>query len=784
MNNINSKVDKLKAYLLYSLGFAVLMGIIFAFLYFTGNSPVYKGAALTQYFPAQFYFMKVLKGGVLPWYNFNIGFGQDSLIAYHAYGMSDPLTILIMFLQDYMPADILYFASFTIRLYLAGLAFIYMTFYFEKNREKVKKVKLRKFDFMAVCLGAWIYVFSSYGISNAFMHPMLINAMIIFPLIVVSLHRLIDRGRVINFILLNTVSIVMNVYLAAIISVAGLVYAVIELGCRFTKDGSGRTFKTAVRGLLSYIISLLLSAFVLLPVSYGYLHGSKLPGFISMNCDITLEKAGQFLLNIFQTPNGDEISFIGVCAVVLVSLIILAISKGYTRLKIFTVASLVLMVNPRWCFAIVLLFAFVFVTQYERMFRIKGKKMTALMVLGIGYIALAQWFYTKDFRIEYEIAIVFMIAALVMVFKKSKNQRWYMFALVCAILCANVAFFSYEITSKEYVASNKVLNEMMTNKRLKALANLTKGSLDRIDNSDPLNANFADIYGYPSSTIGYTLGGRVVSENFDNRAILDDILSVKYYIDKGDKKVPYGFEKLEGELFVNKNFIPFGFTYDKFIKPFDLRESSILDQQNIMMKAVILEENPEGIKYLGKDYTRDLSLKKTEVKFTPLDKEVSVELTYPGEVYMKSKDELKNLGYFGKGVHKFPVESTEGISFECRSLDFLAGDAARLGREHLTDIKILPDGFSGKITTDGNKMLFVSVPFARRSWNAQVDEINTKIYRANEGFMAVKVRKGTHNVEFRYSRPFQKEGVNISALGVVVLIAFLIFKSTEKEEVI
>ena len=57
-------------------------------------------------------------------------------------------------------------------------------------------------------------------------------------------------------------------------------------------------------------------------------------------------------------------------------------------------------------------------------------------------------------------------------------------------------------------------------------------------------------------------------------------------------------------------------------------------------------------------------------------------------------------------------------------------------------------------------------------WNAYVDGIKTKIYRANYNFRAVPLPLGDHHVEFRYEPLSFYVGAWISGITLLMLIAF------------
>lgn len=65
-------------------------------------------------------------------------------------------------------------------------------------------------------------------------------------------------------------------------------------------------------------------------------------------------------------------------------------------------------------------------------------------------------------------------------------------------------------------------------------------------------------------------------------------------------------------------------------------------------------------------------------------------------------------------------------------------------------------------------------------WKAYVDNVETKIYRANYIMRAVALPKGRHLVEFRYY-PFSfRMGTAVSLTTLVFIIGFLIWDQKKK----
>ncbi len=68
--------------------------------------------------------------------------------------------------------------------------------------------------------------------------------------------------------------------------------------------------------------------------------------------------------------------------------------------------------------------------------------------------------------------------------------------------------------------------------------------------------------------------------------------------------------------------------------------------------------------------------------------------------------------------------------------------------------------------------MFFSVPW-EQGWTAWVNGKPAEIIKANVGFMAVKVPKGTAEIRFEYKTPGLNIGALVSLLGVLILAIYV-----------
>ncbi len=201
-------------------------------------------------------------------------------------------------------------------------------------------------------------------------------------------------------------------------------------------------------------------------------------------------------------------------------------------------------------------------------------------------------------------------------------------------------------------------------------------------------------------------------KDFNNRHNLDEIAGVKYYLIKGEYDVPRGYKFLSkvGDIgiYINENFLPLGFTYDKYISESNFLKLSKEKRDIELLKALVVDSD-----------TKLNIAKTTEIE--------SVKDTYYEDISERKKDYL--------------------------------------------DVEVFKNGYlKGRINViDNNKIMFLSIPYDK-GWVAKVDGQQEHIIKGNIGFMAINLTEGEHVVEFEYKQPLLTEGVIITIVSLLLMV--------------
>lgn len=337
----------------------------------------------------------------------------------------------------------------------------------------------------------------------------------------------------------------------------------------------------------------------------------------------------------------------------------------------------------------------------------------------------------------YGIAVVGLLITAFLIFILKRESKYFSIVslvLLCAMIIGYGNYHVYLTRGRsvgdpvEYVQKNIKGREKID---LPDLENIRIDVKDGVQNTGmywgiPAIQAFHSIV--PGSIVEfYPLVG--VTRNVASRPELEKIalrsfLSVKYLFDgKNEDEIEHaiGFEKIGEQngfgVWENNNYIPFGFTYDKYIPREEWEEYSERERERLLLRAVVLgEKEEEEYAYL---------FKKMDTKYHP-------------------------------DISDYAMEHDAGLRRE-NSAYFFERDKR---------------GFDAKIKTQKPTLVFFSVPY-EKGWSAYVNGEKSEIVKSNIGFMAVKVGKGDSEIRFNYMTPGLLEGIGIFAVSLVLLSIYI-----------
>ena len=371
--------------------------------------------------------------------------------------------------------------------------------------------------------------------------------------------------------------------------------------------------------------------------------------------------------------------------------------------------------------------------------------------------------FTRDNPGEYTYLIRFvttcaiaLIGLLIMgMLIKIRNENlksFYTTSLICvcivSIIYGNVFIFtgrthSYEI--KEVVIDSLIEGEVDFNDDTEFRID----TFDCVDNT-AMYLDYSGINAFhsvvPSSVMEYyeSLGieRSVASRPSTDYPAIRPLLSVKYllarvsgnaFIDSETQETVmngYAYYGTQSgyHIYENKNYIPYGFSYDYYITEDYFNTYLDSEKSALMLKGIVLNKE-QAEKYnniLGnyEDVVNNYNLQKDKI---------NIDLDYEGMV--SDCNRLKN---------------TSAKSFEINN-----------------------NGFTATVERKKENLVFFSIPYDE-GWSATVNGEPCEIEKVNIGFMAVKVPKGESEIVFTYQTPGLILGIKISVISLGIFFVYVI----------
>ncbi len=185
------------------------------------------------------------------------------------------------------------------------------------------------------------------------------------------------------------------------------------------------------------------------------------------------------------------------------------------------------------------------------------------------------------------------------------------------------------------------------------------------------------------------------------------------------EKLP-GFEYLTSndhfEIYENTLYIPMGFGYDKYISEETAEELSKTNRERSLINTLVLS-NEQIEKYSD----------------------------------ILTKEPLNSRGFTFSDYENACREKQQNCS------DSFVYDSHR---------------FEASISLEKPELVFFSVPYSE-GWTAEVNGEPVDVEKVSYGFMAVRAEKGANIITFRYKTPGFQTGLYISAVSLLLLIAYL-----------
>lgn len=634
-----NKFYKNNVYIKYTCTFLLLLPVVFLPFLLEAKTFIWTPDGIDQHYPALMYYGKLLRGILsgrgFPMMDFKLGLGFDTIATLQYYVLGDPLTLISVFMTPHNSVFIYCFLVL-IRLYLAGISFILLMKYFEK-------------DGVSILLGAMIYAFSGYSLYAGPRHPFFMNPMIYLPLIIIGVEQVFRNKKPYVLIAMVFISTISNFYFFYDLTIITVIYVIFRYFTVYRKN-----YKNAFLGLLLtglktggyYLLGTALASFLFIPVIYAFTQNGRLTTSPLMAYGY-LYYSGKYYLSLFQSlytggSNPGNWTIATFSSVVIVSFAIFIGNKKYKQLQwIYLLTFLGLFIPAfgyfmngfsytanRWSFMLSLLVAVTFTFTYDELFNLRKKERKILLIETVLCGILAFVFPSKlVVKVSFFALLIVLLCIFILQTNYMRDKKRLSNIIIYALVFLSLGFNGYGLYSRQFhdytdqfLSKEEVIKQ--SSKGILALIPQIKDkSFYRVETygdkalNESMTVGYHDVSGYFSLIDGnitsYMMGLEVLNQktairfdNLDNRTDLDELAGVKYFVTTDKSMAPFGYHLIKelnststkGYLFENSYALPLGYTYEKYMLKSDYDKLSAVDKQNAMLYSVILNQNMENTK--------------------------------------------------------------------------------------------------------------------------------------------------------------------------------------------
>ena len=353
--------------------------------------------------------------------------------------------------------------------------------------------------------------------------------------------------------------------------------------------------------------------------------------------------------------------------------------------------------------------------------------------------------YIARFWITCLIAIIGLLVLKLLLNLRKENLNKFLRNAIISILVFSVGYANFFVASgKSHSYTSEVVIDRLIEGEL-----FLEGDPDtfRVDTYDCMD-NAAMFLGYssinafhsivPSSIMDFYefIGEKrdVASRPDTDLYSIRSLLSVKYLINQqgedkfenesGSTEMP-GYEFVDShngfDIYENKNFIGYGFSYDVYMDYEYCQNLSGGDRADNMLDAILLDAK-----------------------------------------------QINKYGHMFKSIYDYHKEGNSAAT----NYYNISKAAEKLNKTAATEFKVGKNTFSAKVEREKETLVFFSIPYDE-GWSATVNGKRVEVEKVNVGFMAVPVSEGESEIVFTYKTPGLSLGITASLTALAILVIYL-----------
>lgn len=627
--------ERKKYYLIYSLCFIITAFFVFFWHRISDRTFIWREDGWAEHYKSLIYSARYLRSIIkeflfqhkliIPNWDFSIGEGSD-ILSVHYYTLWDPLYIFsIFFSEDNM--YLYYDAAVILRMYISGIAFSMLCF---------ETCRTNKYGILA---GAMSYTFCEWMLA-CLSHPLFLNPMMYFPLLIMGIEKIIRGKRPYLFIVTVAISAMCNIYLFYMLVLAVVIYVVIRLLFLYRKN-----IKEAARLIikigLSSILGLILSAVIFLPLCYVLISNSRTSeqyGFRLFYPPSYYSK----LPGLFIAPGSLYYYLcLGFSIPILLAVFLMYYRrKQYQLTKGLLITCIIITLFPifgrifngfayptnRWIWAFALLCSYILTLMWQQLMDLTIRDGLFLLKCTVIYfITCVILEHSRSLNVfaQLFLAVVLLfillpISDITAVITYTRKQQLTVLIVIVSILLNGFWKYSPDEQGTSGIHLEVKQLALDANETAAIAETALSESVDDLSyrySGRDLTRNTNMLAGISSTQYYWSLFNPNIEKyrnkldilenrsfdpsNYDDRAGLNSLASVLYYsLPQGDSApAPYGFSPVESsqpssyKIYRNDYALPLAYTYDNYMKEDVWETLSSPEKEEAMLEAVVLSED-------------------------------------------------------------------------------------------------------------------------------------------------------------------------------------------------
>ena len=662
------KITK-RTFALFTGLFLIMIIGIYSYFVVLQKSFIWEGDGFSQHYLIFKDYLALIKGYFadpsvgFPFWDWTNGMGADVLSAYGYYVVGDPFVYLGLLFPASM-TELAYHVLVLLRVYAIGVAFLFYC-----RRMQVGS--------SGALVGSLMYTFTFYVILNVTRHPFFLMPMLFFPLLCIGIEKILHKESNTLFIVVIFLSACSNFYFFYMLSVLIFIYAVVRYFHLYGKRPIKHVLTYVWKAVYSYLIGLVLSSILFVPIVVGFLQSSREPGkFASGLLVYPVKYYGSLVLNQFVSERYLWTVF-GFSSFALLLLPMLWMKRkkfGFISASIGLFAVMLLLpafgsimngfAGPynRWTFAIPLFVSLGAAMLYNDRFKLKKNEFTAMAGVLLIYSALIVWIIRfVEFRAAYITPLIFagMIWLLLVLANRQQHKKpltrgakWFYSASLLVIIMVNLGYnardyyypsgqntielsLDYGTVDETYASTFDGLEQELPqgDKDISRIGvtskdNHVKNQMIILEEMG-LNSYLSVSNGYISNFARQLETGQFqliqpLRNGFDDRQIANNFLGVRYILTERENEIylPYGYEVVEdlsekNSSFIvaeTKNYYPFAYANTTYLTYESFEEMNPIQKEQFLSYGVTVD--PEEVD------TTDLTLFDQPLKVESKDVQV------------------------------------------------------------------------------------------------------------------------------------------------------------------